>query len=342
MQEISITRIIATILIFVTCMYASTSQISGVDFWLQVKVGEIISRSHEIPSTLLFPFTEIVSEKFNAHEWLSSLFFYSLIQRLGESFLPFFLGLLGLVIFSLGFYFCYIRSRGNILLSIIGATLVIAGENYRHVLRPELLSLIAFSTYWIFLDKFQNNPRATYLIYSSTILIIWTNIHGSFVLGPILAIIYAVGEHVDAAIASQKLRIRPNANTKALFLFAICAILACLINPFGIQIYHFVLTFGNNQDLSLYITEWMPTLSMRWRSQPAFWMGAFIWALCLFIVMTKRSTLKSKDIFIFIFISILAFKAFRFLVYLGFLAAFLISSSLPQTTRKLMQKHFGY
>lgn len=43
------------------------------DFWLQAKVGELIASNFEIPKTLLFPFTDIQSAQFNAHEWLSAL-----------------------------------------------------------------------------------------------------------------------------------------------------------------------------------------------------------------------------------------------------------------------------
>lgn len=58
------------------------------DFWLQFKVGELITSNFGIPKSLLFPFTDIQTAKFNAHAWLPSVLFYEMIQLFGEKASP--------------------------------------------------------------------------------------------------------------------------------------------------------------------------------------------------------------------------------------------------------------
>src|SRR5437016_1606519 len=71
------------------------------DFWLQAAVGRLMWTIGEIPRTALFPFTEVRDFPFHAHEWLSSLGFYLLEDRLGHETLIFVQGLLGLSLFAL-------------------------------------------------------------------------------------------------------------------------------------------------------------------------------------------------------------------------------------------------
>ena len=55
------------------------------DFWLQLKVGEIIRETGSIPTTILFACTEARDFEFVAHEWLPSLLFSVLFDRIGYS-----------------------------------------------------------------------------------------------------------------------------------------------------------------------------------------------------------------------------------------------------------------
>ena len=89
-------RLAAFVIIFVTVGFISVAPQVANDFWLQATVGELIVSNHAIPTTLLFPFTEIQNAKFNSHEWLPSVLFYGVIQLAGKSWLPLVLGVLGL------------------------------------------------------------------------------------------------------------------------------------------------------------------------------------------------------------------------------------------------------
>ncbi len=71
--QLKVWRIAAVVLTLSTVVFISVVPQVSNDFWLQVKVGEIIAHDHAIPKTVLFPFTEVRNAPFNAHEWLPSL-----------------------------------------------------------------------------------------------------------------------------------------------------------------------------------------------------------------------------------------------------------------------------
>jgi hypothetical protein len=94
------------------------------DFWLQAAVGRIIVETGDIPRTVLFPFTWAQHNAFYPHEWLPSVFFFSLIEHLGYERILFVQGLLGLLLLSLTFGLTWRLSRsvGAALLLTIATT----------------------------------------------------------------------------------------------------------------------------------------------------------------------------------------------------------------------------
>ena len=54
------------------------------DVWILMKVGELIVDTGRIPDTVLFPFTTVRDNHFNAHEWLPSVVYHAFDRLLGE------------------------------------------------------------------------------------------------------------------------------------------------------------------------------------------------------------------------------------------------------------------
>jgi hypothetical protein len=321
-------RLVATILALITCLYVSLVQTSGVDFWLQAKIGEIIVQQHAIPDTLLFPFTEIATEKFNAHEWLASIVFYAAIQLVGEDGLPFFTALLGLSLFLLAAWLCFVRSQRNLAVALFGAAIALAGENYRHVLRPELLALNLMVAYWIGLERFRACPGYRNALWPAVCVLLWVNSHGSFIIAPILAGIYTLGLHVDRMRQQGAWKLAPSPAVRAWALLTLAMSLACLVNPFGWEMVHFVFDFSSKAGLATRVYEWMP--SYKFTYLPGFWIAAGIWCLILLVVLMTRKSISAVDVLACLFFSVLAVKAIRFPVYLGLLAAFVLSGAVAQ------------
>lgn len=326
-------RTITLTVVVIACLYISTVQLSGVDFWLQAKIGELIFTEGRIPGTLLFPFTEIASEKFNAHEWLVSAAFHLLLKTLGEQGMALFTGLLGLAYFLLALRLGYIRSQRNYPVALLGAMAAIATENYRHVLRPELLSLLLMAGFWISLENFKHRPGWRWGLSAAVLTVLWVNSHGSFILAPIMVGMYGAGSYIDSLREARAWRKWPSTLTYRYSLLGCAVATACLVNPYGWEMIRFVLDFSSSAGLNKIIGEWMPTLSTNWYGMPGFWLAATVWSLSAGVLLWRCREASAIDLLFFAFFTLLAIKAVRFPLYLGLVFAFLFSGLCPQLGR---------
>lgn len=322
-------RICALLIVAVCCTYASTAQVAGIDFWLQAKIGELIAQTHDIPRTLLFPFTEVAEQRFNAHEWLSSLLFHGLLSTLGTEGLPLVHGGLGLILFALAVSLGLVCSKGNWATSVLGGLLAVTVENYRHVLRPELIATLLLIGFWIALEKLRERASLRYVIGALILQVIWVNVHGSFILGPLLAGAYSAGCHLDNVRIAQKWTVRPSNTSLTLAVLAIGSLVACLFNPFGYEMLRFVVGFSNDPTLRIVIGEWMPTFSVRWLGEPGWWIAITVWLASAIWICMRYRQLSAIDLLVFLMFTALAIKAIRFPVYLGIVAAYLLGRLRP-------------
>lgn len=317
----------ALAMIIIAVVFISVVPQVSNDFWLQAKVGELIARDHAIPKTILFPFTEIRDARFNAHEWLPSLMFYWLIGFIGEDGLPLGMGVAGVALFCLMAWLAYRRSEKNLPLALLLGLLAVGIENQRHFLRPELVSLFLLGFYWLLLDACRSRPRPLAWAGALLVVVLWANTHGSFILAPIIAAIYAVGLWLDGfrsgATAGD---LRQRQLPKAFAVFSIAALAACLVNPFGLDLLQFVVNFGHSDTDKNIINEWMPTFSPGWHQVPAVWMGLGCAALTGTVMLLQWRRLSAVEALMYLMFLILALKTVRFLVYQGMVAAFVLSA----------------
>jgi hypothetical protein len=314
-------RLAAVTLTAIVCLYVSTVQLNGVDFWLQAKIGEITVRDGAIPGTLLFPFTEIATQRFNAHEWLSSILFHLLLSNFGEDRMPFITGIAGLVFLCLAARLAYLRNGCNTPVALLLGIVALMTENYRHVMRPELVSLLFMGWFWIALEHFKAKPHWKYAVISTLIVILWANSHGSFILAPALTTIYATGLQLDRIIRRRWGGHQPVQAALPLAVLGSVHLLACLVNPFGVELLAFVVGFSNDAAMSNIIAEWSPTLERRWLTLPGFWFAGVVWIGTLAVILKNMRRLSAVDALLFLFFSCLAVKAIRFPVYLGLMSA---------------------
>jgi hypothetical protein len=133
-------------------------------------------------------------------------------------------------------------------------------------LRPALLAFIPFLLAYEILDKKVSGQEAFQKkdwLQLALIQIFWVNLHGSFVLLPVmLAWVLLIKRDFKAST----------------FLGAAAVVGASLINPFGVSIYEYVLK-TKEWSLLLGISEWIPATSMTYPLQ-----FACYWLLLVFII----------------------------------------------------------
>ena len=294
------------------------------DFWLQARVGQWIVETGEIPRTLLFPFTEIRDRTFNVHEWLPSILFHFFVSSFGEDGLQFVLLGFGLLLFALagGLAWRITRSFNASLLLALGAMAV---ANYRHYLRPEIVALVLLLLLLHLLVAFQEDGRRRRLWWTLPLAIVWANSHGSFLLGPIVAGIFAAGEAGQAAWPSRAkgapewARIAWRAGAPYAAVAAAMA-LASLLNPLGWGMYSFALQLTTSEAVRIYLTEWLPTLTPKYLDTRFVFLFLATLVAVWVLVLSRRDRLRWADWLLLVAFSVLAFRALRFPVLFGFVA----------------------
>ena len=334
-------RIAALVFVLAAILFVSTIQPSGNDFWLQAKIGQIIWDTHTIPRTLLFPFTEVSEQVFNAHEWLTSVGFGLLTLTVGVDGLTPVLAVLGVVYFLAVVWLGYERGHGNLAAALIGGLVAIVTENYRHVLRPELITMLIMVCYWVCLERMRRRRSIPLALVSLLLVVVWVNSHGSFVLAPVLAGLYAAGAWVDQLLKNRKLMKPPR---EAWFFGVLCALAwaACLVNPFGLEMLQFVFSFSRSKELGTSVTEWLPTLDRRFLRLPTLWAFAGVWLGTSVLLMRHRKKVPARDWLIFAFFTLLAIKAIRFPVYGGMVSAYLIVPLIAPSLQSLRRQTWIY
>ena len=311
------------------------------DFWLQVKIGELIVHNHAIPRTLLFPFTAAQNTPFHAHEWLPSVLFYALTQSIPEDALGLALGALGLLLFAVLVTLAYRRTQHCAPAALMLGLLAMAVENFRHVLRPEMLSLILLGMYFLALDTFRQRANRAAAITALLWVVLWANTHGSYLLAPLIAAIFALGRWLDHHRTGNW----PGLATPMHFAWLSLGTLACsLLNVDGLESWRFVLEFtlGGHQPEALaarnFVTEWLPLTDSRLRSVPGLWIGLGCLILTTALLMRGWRKLSSVELLLFALFAALSLNAVRFLVYLG-IAALMVLAPLVPTHWRARESH---
>lgn len=113
-------------------------------------------------------------------------------------------------------------------------------------MRPQMLAYPLFAaTLWIVVDR-ERHPARLWIV--PPLALVWANLHGSFVLGPLM---------VAGAGLSDLVAHRPGAR-RTLGL-ALLTTLATSVGPFGPRVWGYALAIGTSDQIHEAITEWAPT-----------------------------------------------------------------------------------
>jgi hypothetical protein len=157
------------------------------------------------------------------HEWLTGVIYYPLYQHVGAPGLQLLKFALGLA--TTGLLFLTARRRGADVLAILLIFVIIAPfyvAGYSPV-RAQIFTYLFFvlTLYW--LETSRQTGRYRHLWLLAPLMVLWCNLHGGFLAGLGLLLIYALGEGLSR---------RPFWPYLAVFFVAA---LATLINPYGLD-----------------------------------------------------------------------------------------------------------
>ena len=224
---------------------ALLANLQSVDLAYHLRAGGLILDTRAIPATDPFTFTA-AGQPWQDQQWGAEAILALVYRAAGWS------GLVvvraGLIGVLFGFVFDMCR-RGTS--ARIGALLTLASFGLASVtlaLRPQLFGMVLFAAILWLVTRRHERPNRTWLVVPLTL--VWANLHGSFVLGPLV---------VGLAFVEDALDPGTRVAARRTLLLALAAAAATLVNPFGFAVWQYAAGIVTNPLVTTRITEWQPT-----------------------------------------------------------------------------------
>lgn len=206
------------------------------DLWWHVKVGSYIVAHHVVPARDYLSYT-MVGHPWTDHEWLSEVLIYALYQLAG---------LWGPIVF---YALVLVATYGLVLATtlrlgvhpLLALFVLIAGfiaSSASWGPRVQMLTLLFLALYSYLLLRYRQGGQTRLLLLFPPIMLIWTNLHGGFVLGLALLTIVLAGSWLD-----RRWNQGASYPLKPLALATAASFAVTMLNPNGIRQLLYPLTF---------------------------------------------------------------------------------------------------
>jgi hypothetical protein len=253
-------------------VYFSYIPLWPTDIWGHVAYGEWILQHGELPTE--DPFVDLArGTALIDTAWASQLIFASVIKFAGPEGLSCSFAILSVAIYLvMALLFALRTARLGLAVLCSGLTWLIAWERHL-VLRPELFGYLLFAGLLALLtvtnvpgigrpvrgssEQHPSLARRWSIRFAMMLLIIvWTNLHGSFAVGLVALAVVFIGAVVEQWMNVRDLRetLLDSEVRESLILLVIAA-LATLVNPYGVVLPVYVIGFGTHPNMAL-ISEW--------------------------------------------------------------------------------------
>ncbi len=245
-QRSSIPFLWLSISIFFVLSGALFQGINPYDYWWYVRVGQEIFQQGYIHTVETFSYTQ-AGQPVVYHSWLAAVMF-ALVYEMGSLIATLLLRGLLVTIFYVAIWFaCREAGLASPVASFLLILSALAGLN-NWGMRPQLFAYPLFGLMLFILWRwYQGNHRGIWLL--PALMLIWVNVHGSFVLGFLLVGAAFVGGPGDR---------------KVLFWSLVGMSVASLINPRGWGAWSYVLTLLTDNSSQQFSTEWRPPTNATW------------------------------------------------------------------------------
>jgi hypothetical protein len=302
------------------------------DFWWHMATGRLIVEQGAIPTADSFSFTR-AGEPFYNQGWLAQLLMYGLHQLGGIPLIYIVQALVIVLAYGLLLRLCLWRT-GQVRLSVglLFATVLLSFDNW--LVRPQSYAFVLFAGFLTVLTEYRlGGKNRLWLL--PPLMVVWVNLHGSFVLGGVLIAITLAAEWLKRRIASWReitrwasqpigapedvlARHEPERPVPLLplLLWGAATALALLLNPRGPAVLGYVRNLLGTSAVTSLVTEWAPP-SIREPGGTIFFLFLF---LCIAVLTYARRRPDLTDMLLAGAFLWNALGAGRNVVWFGFVA----------------------
>jgi hypothetical protein len=232
-------------LLLVVTVYVLTflTTMPDFDLWARLAVGSIFLQTGHVLRQDIFSYLP-TKPLWIDHEWGTGVVLYFFAKHLGEHGIFLVKGLLIYAILMMVHKTIKLRegqrSPSPLFYAFLGYALF---PGIASLVRSQMFTYVFFSVWLFALERIRRNERKLVWVFPCTMLL-WVNLHGGFVAGVGLVLLYAVGEALN----------RRNPLPYLLVLLSLLPVM--LVNPYGFALWRYVV------EASLmprpFIPEWQP------------------------------------------------------------------------------------
>lgn len=309
-------------------------KVSESDTFWRLKTGEWILSHGAIPRTDPFSATGY-GKPWVDWEWLFQAAIYSVYTWGGFNALVVakaaIVFLTGLVLF--------LASRRNGAGSPLGALVVMATfivARERLEVQPDVVMLL-FAAVTVGLLEAARRGKLLWLWGLPLVEVIWVNVHASFPLGIALAGIYGLVHGIEFSLRKQWRCVLLIAATFLL------ACVACLVNPFGIELVRYAIEQTRSSSPSGAIGDWQPTRLLL-LTEPNWALTVFWWlfwlnpVVLIAVLADKRSKFPWAHALVVAGMSVLVLRNYRFTAFYAIVTAPVLAHGLAVIRARIAGK----
>lgn len=254
--------LIAAVGLFMFIHLKMIRELEDPDIWLHLKTGQYIVEHKCVPQAGIY--SNVPNKEWIDHSWLVQVIFYLVFHFGGVDNLI----LLSSILITTAFLFLFFSGYGerkHLIFTLAILFITILASRIRFNIRPENFSILFFSIYLFILTKL---IRSKWMFLLPLIQLIWTNMHGFFILGPFILLIFILAEKIKRTDLlpwewSKVERLDKKSYKYLISVFGL-ACLVSFINPYSYKLvfypFRVILTsIGRSSIFYKYIVELLPT-----------------------------------------------------------------------------------
>jgi hypothetical protein len=225
------------------------------DLWWHIKVGQDILATHRWPIADPYSFSA-AGHHWLAYEWLGDVFL-ALVWHIGGV-----RGLGAILIFLGGLiaiaFYAYTSMRcGNPKAGFL-ATAVLLNLVNSLTLRPHMLGYFFLILTLIILERFRQGRRGTIWL-MPPLMLIWVNVHGSWIIGLATVCVYLVGGLAPLRLGNLETSRWSFADRRRLIWVLVLGAAATMITPYGAGLARYPFQVASSLPVNVAnIQEWQP------------------------------------------------------------------------------------
>jgi len=296
-------------LLFIAAELFVTFPIQDFDTFWHMANGRVMAETGHIVNEELYSFTTSGTHFYN-HEWLAQVLFFLFYNQWGGAGIQ---ALKAALTFGI-MWVLFLTARrlgANRVLAALLCFLVVAAGLYRFTIRPQLFSFLGLSLLGLLLYGYRSGrlgqPALFWLV---PIMLLWDFLHGA-VYGLIFLGAFLSGETLKYFL-QDGLPFLAGAGTmhkqrlRALWAWTSAAVLAMLLNPYGIRTYAMFAGMATNNNATVAMTgEFLPT---PFRGYELFWL---LFAGTVFLLVRSAKKIDVTELLVFLPFAYLAVRFTR-------------------------------